>query len=112
MADEQIGISDALKVDGAEDRIRDIITLMRMALAPMFNDDIDNIPMNQSYTITAAALFAGMTAGHMIALGTMKDQDKRRAGEVVLKNFRNGIDLGKSEARKAMLEQLPAEGQA
>jgi hypothetical protein len=94
------------------EQMQTMVGLMRLALAPIFNADPDDIPMHQSMAITSAAVFAGMTVGHMIAFGTMKDQDRRRAGELVLKNFRTGIDLGKSEARQAMLEQLPAGGTA
>lgn len=111
MADE-IRLSDAMNDPQAQEHIREMITRMRMALADIFSEDPENIPMNQSFALTASAIFAGMTVGHMIALGTMKDQDKRRAGQVVLKNFRSGIDLGKNEARKAMLEQMPAKGRA
>ena len=111
MADD-IPLSDAMRDPEARAQIEQIIALMRMAMAPMLNGDPDNIPMYQSYSITAAALFAGMTAGHMIALGVMKEQDKRRAGQVVVANFRNGIELGKREAREAMLRQMPAKGNA
>lgn len=89
-----------------------MVGCFRLILAPMFNAEIDQLSMNQSYAMTAAALFAGMTAGHMIAVGALDEKDKRRAGQMVLTNFRNGIELGKSEARRAMLEQLPTEGRA
>ncbi|HVQ09543.1 MAG TPA: hypothetical protein VMS43_14015 [Allosphingosinicella sp.] len=109
---DPIPLLDAMEDPAARAQIENIIARMRFALAPMFNDDPENIPVNQSYALTAAALFAGITVGHMIALGVMKEQDKRRAGQVILTNFRNGIELGKNEARKAMLEQLPAKGSA
>jgi hypothetical protein len=78
----------------------------------VYTADPDDIPMNQSLSMTAAALFAGMTAGHMIAFGTLEEQDKRRAGQMMLTNFRNGIEMGKQEARKAILEQSAMEGTA
>lgn len=109
---EPVPLLDAMKDDASRAQIEQMVTLFRMTLAPIFNGDEDNIPMNQSLAMTAAALFAGMTAGHMIALGVLQDQDKRRAGEALLKNFRNGIDLGKDEVRKAMLEQMPTRGRA
>lgn len=109
---ESIPLRDAMTDPDARRRIEDMIALFRLALAPVFNADPENIPMNQSYAMTAAALFAGMTMGHMIALGAAIEKDKRRAGLMVLTNFRNGLTLGKSEARKAMLEQMPAAGVA
>jgi hypothetical protein len=111
MADE-IGILNAMDDPSHKAAVEQLVTLMRMGVAPLLDRNRDHIPMLQSMQITAAALFAGMTLGHMIALGVAKEQDKRRAREVLLKNFRNGIDLGKQEARKAMLEQLPEEGRA
>lgn len=90
--------------------MQDIIELYRGALAPMLAADPDNIPMNQSYIITASAMMAGMTVGHMIALGTMKPGDKRRAGQVVLQGFRAGIVIGENEVGRAMLNQHQQQG--
>lgn len=109
---DKIPYSDAMKDAGAREQIEQMVMRMRIAVADIFNDDPDNIPINQSFALTAAALFAGMTAGHMIALGNLEERDKRRAGQMVLVNFRNGIVLGKNEAQRAMLEQLPTKGRA
>ena len=111
MADP-IALLDAANDPEALARIDWFISRFRVALAPIMAADLDGLPRNQSLAMAAGALFAGMTVGHMIAVGAMKEQDKRRAGQVVLTNFRNGIELGKAEARKAMLEQLPVEGRA
>lgn len=111
MAD-QIPLADAMADPESLAAIEHFVARFRLALAPIFNADPESIPMRQSQAMAAAALFAGMTAGHMIALGNLHEQDKRRAGQMLLANFRNGIELGKTEARKAMLEQLPAEGRA
>ncbi len=110
--DDKIPFSDAMADPASCDKIEHFIMLMRIALAPVFNEHPDDIPMNQSYAMTAAAMFAGMTAGHMIALGVLEDKDQRRAGMMVLTNFRNGVKVGKSEARKAILQQSPARGTA
>jgi len=99
--------------DSAEmDSLREIISAWRAALAPWLNANPENIPEAQSQIITAAALFAGMTVGHMIVIETLKEQDKRRVGALVQTNFRNGILMGKSEAQKAVLSQMPAAGTA
>lgn len=112
MSHEPIPFSDAMKDPESREAIEHFIMLMRIALGPIFSGDPDNIPMNQSYAMTAAATFAGMTAGHMIAFGALMERDKRRAGQMILANFRNGIEIGKAEARKAILEQSPAQGTA
>ncbi|HEX5183558.1 MAG TPA: hypothetical protein VFW19_10455 [Allosphingosinicella sp.] len=112
MSGDDIQFSDAMKDPESREQIESFVMYMRIALAPVFNGDPDKLPMNQSYAMTAAALFAGMTAGHMIALGVLNEQDKRRAGQMLLTNFRNGIEIGKREARDAMLKQMPAQGNA
>lgn len=112
MGADKIPYSDAMADPEARAVIEQFVMLMRMALAPIFNGDPDDIPMNQSFAMTAAAMFAGMTAGHMIALGVLQDQDTRRAGQMILANFRNGIKIGKAEAHKAILEQTQTKGMA
>lgn len=95
--------------------LEDIVSRYRMAISPMLNaaiDDEDQFKLVQSMMITAAATHAGLTVGHMIAVGGMTDQDKRRAGQVVLTAFRSAIEAGKREARAAMLQQMPTQGQA
>lgn len=111
MADK-IPLADALKEPELVERIEHMIGLMRLGLAPLFNAESDDLPMNQSLAMTAAALLAGMVAGHMLAFGALDEKDKKRASQMVLANFRNGIELGKREVRAAMLRQLPAEGSA
>lgn len=109
---EPVPFSDAMGNPADRERIEHFVALIRMVLAPVFNSDPDDIPMNQSFAMTAAALFAGMTAGHMIALGALQDQDRRRAGQMMLTNFRNGIELGKAEAQRAILAQSEPRGTA
>lgn len=111
MADP-VAFSDAMQDPDAREQIESMVAMMRISLAPIFNADPDSIPMNQSYAVTAAAMFAGMTVGHMIALDVLLEQDKRRAGQAMLVNFRNGIEMGKAEARKAILEQSAPKGSA
>lgn len=94
--------------------LEEIIARMRAATAPMLNEAIsdEQFSRTQSMFISAGAMFAGFTVGHLIALGKMKPQDKARATKVVTVAFRNAIKLGEREAREAMLEQLPSEGRA
>jgi hypothetical protein len=109
---DPVPLSDAMRNPADREHIEQLVALMRMALAPVFNADPDAIPMNQSFAMTAAALFAGMTAGHMIAFGVLLERDKRRAGQIMLSNFRNGIEMGKQEAQKAILSQSEPRGSA
>jgi hypothetical protein len=46
------------------------------------------------------------------ALGALEEGDKRRAGQMMLTNFRNGIELGKREAHGAILAQSAPRGTA
>jgi hypothetical protein len=72
----------------------------------------EQFSLTQGMFISAGAMFAGLTVGHLIALGKMKPSDKGRATKVVTIAFRSAIKLGEREAREAMLEQLPPEGHA
>jgi hypothetical protein len=112
MSEAHTLLLDAMKDPAAREAITDMIASFRPALAGTFEAAPDTIPMNQSYAISAAALFAGMTVGHMIALGVLRDGDRRRAGQAMLANFRVGIEFGKDEARTAMLQQTPPHGHA
>lgn len=109
---------DPLKIRNAHDDpqtrevIEQIIALMRIGVTPLLDKNQDCLPHLQACQITAASLYAGMTLGHMIALGVAKDQDRQKTGQLVLANFRAGVEMGKHEARTAMLEQLPEEGRA
>lgn len=91
-------------------KIETIVGLFRGALVPMLNEEPHNLPMNQSLVMTASALMAGLTVGHMIAVGVLKEGDKARARKVVTVAYNNGVKAGLREARDAMLEQMPTEG--
>ncbi len=108
----RIPVANAAENAASRELVNDMVAQFRMAIAPMMMDDPDAIPAIQSMAMTAAALFAGATCGHMIAVGAMAEGDKARAVKVMTVNFRNGIEMGKREARKAILEQAPVEGSA
>lgn len=94
--------------------LEEIIARMRMATGPMLSEaqSDEQFSLTQGMFISAGAMFAGFTVGHLIALGKMKPQDRARATKVVTVAFKSAIKLGEQEARAAMLEQLPAEGRA
>jgi hypothetical protein len=95
--------------------LEEMIGRMRGALAPMLNaamKDGERFLLLQGMMISAAAVQAGLTVGHMIAVGNMEPRDVARARKVVQVNFRNGIKFGEREARDAMLQQMPPEGRA
>lgn len=115
MSDSKLPVINAMDDPAHRAMLDEIVTRMRVALAPMLNaaiNDEELFKLTQSMMISAAAMHAGLTVGHMIAVGGMKDQDKRRAGQVMLLAFRNSIEMGKREAREAMLEQMPPQGRA
>lgn len=101
----QISIDDPASFN----KMIEFITLWRTVLAPVLNADIDNIAKNQCTLISAAGFFAGLTAGHMIVMGTMHEGDKRKAGDVLLQCFRQGIKFGKNEAETAVARQAAGE---
>lgn len=84
--------------------IENFIGLMRMALAPVLNADLDNLPSNQSKLVTAAAIFAGMSAGHMLAMGTLEEErgDRAQAKLVAMQAFDMGVEQGVAEFVRAM----------
>lgn len=108
----RIPVSNAKDEPADMERINEMIARMRFAIAPMLNEAIEELPHMQALTITAASLFAGSVMGHMIGVGAARDQDRARAVKVATVNFRNGIELGKREARDATLEQTPFAGSA
>ena len=110
MSDDNIKIFSSRDNPEAMARVMDIVTLYRGVLAPLLNAEIDNLPMNQSCVVSASAMMAGMTVGHMIAVGAMQPRDKRRAGIVVSQAFREGIRLGELEAGRAMIAQHQQDG--
>lgn len=112
---DKIPVLNAMDNPAHRELLEEMIGRMRGALAPMLiaaQNDSDQFQLTQGMMITAGAMFAGMTVGHMIGVGGMKEQDRRRAGQVVLTSFRSAIEIGKREARQAMLEQREPEGTA
>jgi hypothetical protein len=114
---DKLGVLNAMDDPTHRAMLEEMIGRMRMAVAPMLNDALgdatdDRFKLTQSMMISAAATFAGLTVGHMVAVGGMKPHDKGRAAKVVTVAFRNGIKLGEQEARKAMLEQRGCAGSA
>jgi len=113
-------MSDKIPVRNAMDDpidralLEEMLGRMRGAVAPMLNESLsaDQFSLTQGMIISAGAMFAGLTVGHLMALGKMKPQDRARVTKVVTVAFRSAIKLGENEARQAMLEQLPAEGRA
>jgi hypothetical protein len=89
-----------------------MVTDFRRALAPRLYSNPDDIPRQQGFIVTASALMAGITVGHMIATGVLKDSDRRAAVEIVLRNFRLGIAFGKDEGQKGLLEHAAPQGSA
>lgn len=97
----RIPISNAAFDADAMDKLQTIVGLMRRALAPMLNSEMDQLEHNQAMIISACALFAGMTIGHMTFFGAMKPSDAKRAQKVIAVNVRTGIKLGLAEGRHA-----------
>lgn len=88
------------------ERIIDLVeAMMRGAAADQLRDYVD--PAHHSaMTMAAAGVLAGYLAGASIIAGIASDRDKRRMGEMLLTNFRQGIGIGKSNALRTATEQF------
>lgn len=111
---DKLNVSNAMDDPAHREMLEEIVARMRVAVSPMLNEAMsdDQFSLTQGMFISAGAMFAGLTVGHLLALGKMKPQDKPRATRVVTVVFRSAIKLGEREARDAMLRQMPSEGSA
>ena len=93
------------KVGDADfERILDIQQAMLTAAAfDRRRDDIDPAH-HTAMTIAAGGLLAGYLFGATIGAGIARDADKKRAGAMILTNFRQGIRIGKDQALMSMTE--------
>jgi hypothetical protein len=109
---DKIGVLNAMDDPAHRQLLEEMIGRMRGAIAPMLNGatDAEHFGLVQSMMVSAGAMLAGLTVGHMVALGKMKPHDRARATKVVTVAFRSAIKLGEREAREAMLEQMPVQG--
>lgn len=89
-------------------RIMDIMARMLGAAAlDQRTDDLDP-KQHTALTIAAAGFAGGYLSGASIVVGSASEGDKRRMGEMMLTNFREGIKIGKAQALLAMSEQRGA----
>lgn len=114
MTDERIPVLNAMDDPAHRDLMEEIIARMRMGTGSMLSEALsdEQFSLIQGMFISAGAMFAGLTVGHLIALGKMQPQDKARATKVVTVAFRSAIKLGEREAREAMLQQMRPQGRA
>lgn len=103
-------IRDAMSDPAALQRIEEIVTAFRAALAPAMWQAGENLPQMQADIITASGMMAGMTIGHMKACGALSAKDVERAKKLAFKNVQSGIEIGLKEARAAILAQSKPEG--
>lgn len=83
------------------DNFERVLNIMGAMLAGAAYDQLadDMDPARHTMmTIAAAGVAAGYLAGASIIAGTAHDKDKRRIGEILLTNFRQGVKLGKAQA--------------
>lgn len=72
---------------------------IREAMLPFMNEH--ELPHLISMSMTAAATYAGIQIGTLIAIGVARDQDKKRMVDMMTRNVRNGIDIGKKNTFRA-----------
>lgn len=106
MSDErEIDIINAGMDDAGFDDIIRMVEAMR-AVTEHFIEAEPDASMAMSKLMTAAAIFSGTILGALIVTGAMRDQDKRRATQVMTRNFRNGIDVGKQRATRIFAQDV------
>ena len=59
-----------------------------------------------SIAMSSAAQLAGQCFGNLLAAGVARDQDRRRAGETAMTNFRIGIQTGRDVLLREMAERV------
>ncbi len=95
---DETPLAEAMHGDPDWERCHTLLSAMlSAAAADQRSDDMDP-HHHTSLTMAAAGRLAGYLAGALIGAGIARDQDKRRMGEMLLANFRNGIVLGKEQA--------------
>lgn len=93
------------------ERIMEIMTAMVAGAAiDQKRDELDP-RQHTAYTMAAAGFLAGYLTGASIIAGTLDDRDKRRTGEMLLTNFRQGIQIGKENAMNSVAK-MHGEGHA
>lgn len=102
MRDEiKIKLLDAGSAD--HDSIIQMVEIYRMAtVANMAGEGTD--PNELARAMVAAVIYAGSIFGALIVAGFATDQDKRRACDSMVRNFRSGIEVGKIKATRLAKE--------
>lgn len=84
------------------ERIMDVVAAMLSgAAANQATDGLDP-PHHTALTISAAGVLAGYLFGATIIAGMASDKDTRRAGLMLLTNFRQGVKIGKDNAMRSI----------
>src|SRR5690606_18069480 len=98
MADATEDLPIKVSVGGTAEfeRIMQIMSSMLTAAADDHQKHGD-LGQEQHFVLTTAAagVLAGYLTGVLIATGPLRDRDKRRSGEMLMRNFRQGIRIGK-----------------
>ena len=84
------------------ERVMDIVGAMLSGAATDQSEDELDPPHHTALTMTAAGILAGYLFGATIIAGLSSDRDTRRAGLMLLTNFRNGVKIGKDNAMRSI----------
>lgn len=104
MSDQPVDMKTGAPGDPMFDACFRVMDLMREATAAFVEQQPD--PRDGlTIVMTAAAIFAGVQAGTLMAMGELRQQDRRRLGEAALHNFRQGIDFGLNRGLRIATEE-------
>lgn len=101
---DDIQLQTATSGSPEHERIVQMIEIFRASLAACEVHWTD--PMEASFVMTAASMFAGSVFGTLIATGVAEEKDKRRITESMAHNFREGIKAGKLRAERIRAETI------
>lgn len=93
MTDRPVGLRYGGHGDPMFEVCLDAMNRMRAAVANVVTEAED--PRDGlTIIMTAAAMFAGVQGGTLLAMGALQNQDRRRMVETAMTNFRQGVEFG------------------
>jgi hypothetical protein len=103
--DDGVVFSAASVADGTLGVLESLVSAMTGAVGPWLSEDPDQLHVKQGMLITAAAMMAGRTAGHLQGFGAVNRATVKRLEKTVVLNFRAGKQVGLGEVATAMRDQ-------
>lgn len=88
----------------AQEETIEIVQFLQLATLRFLGDGTD--PTRISLLASAAAMFAGTQLGTLIVAGLLPEQHKKRSVDMMAKNIREGIEVGRRRAMRVMHREM------